>query len=91
MCLHDLIVDELIKNKSLAALIYLIDKGRELELTINSQDYFISRDKAQKYVSLWEGKNEQSFESTERLIENAIILNDSFLHYWNSVQIKALF
>ena len=61
MNLHALIVDELFEKKSLAALIFLIDCGRELELTLNENKCFISCDGSKKYVSLYVNKNEQSF------------------------------
>ena len=40
MCLHDIISKELTEKKSLAALIYLICHGRELEF--EGREYFIS-------------------------------------------------
>lgn len=47
MCLHDIIAEELTDKKSLAALIYLICHGRELEFEIEGKEYFISCDKSQ--------------------------------------------
>ena len=69
MDLYDLIIHELEVKKSLAALIYLIERGRELEFTVNGMEYFLSRDHAAKYVSLWNKHHEQSFDSIEELIE----------------------
>ncbi len=91
MCLHDIIVEELIEKKSLAALIYLICHGRELECEIEGKEYFISCDKSEKYVSLWNNQNEQSFYSVDELIENATIGNSSFLSIWEKSTIKTLF
>ena len=82
MDIHDSIVNELFNKKSLAALIFLIDCGRELEFKMNGKEYFISRDSSKKYVSLWENKNEQSFESVLELIENATIENICFFAAW---------
>ena len=42
MCLHDIIAEELTEKKSLAALIYLICHGRELEFEFEGKKYFIS-------------------------------------------------
>lgn len=89
--LHDLIVTELLEQKSLAALIYLINSGRELEFNVNDKQYFISRDKAEKYVSIWDKINEQSFDSVAELIENAIIGDKPFLSVWKDVEIETLF
>ena len=75
MHIHDLIVNELFNQKSIAALIFLIDCGRELEFKIKGKEYFISCDNSKKYVSLWENKNEQSFDSVLELIKNATIEN----------------
>lgn len=82
MCLHDIVAEELTDKKSLAALIYLICHGRELEFEIEGKEYFISCDKSQKYVSLWNNQNEQSFDSVDELIENALIENRAFLSIW---------
>lgn len=91
MCLHELIVDEFERTKSLSALIYLIDKGRELEFSLHGKRYFISCDKSQKYVSLWNNQNEQSFNSVEELIENAVISNSTLLSVWPEIQIEIIF
>ena len=91
MCLHDRIVGELIEKRSLAALIFLLDRGRELEIEVNGKEYFISCDNAEKYVSIWQGKSEQSFDSVCELIENAKIENQPFLSLWEKVRIKTLF
>lgn len=89
--LHDIITDELLDKKSLAALIYLIDSGRELEFTINGKQYFISCSNSNKYVSLWHKENEQSFDSVYQLIENSIIENKSFISLWEAIEINELF
>lgn len=91
MCLHELIVDEFERSKSLSALIYLIDNGRELEFSLYGKKYFISCDKSQKYVSLWDNQNEQSFNSVEELIENAVISNSALLSVWPEIQIETIF
>lgn len=91
MDLHDLIVKELEQTKSLAALIYLIDHGRELEFSLYGKEYFISRDKSRKYVSFWENQNEQSFDSMEELIGSAVIANSPFISVWPEIQIGIIF
>lgn len=91
MVLHDLIVQELVNTKSLAALIFLIERGRELEFSYNGREYFISRSRAQRFVSLWDRQNEQSFDSVEELIGNAVIGNQSLMSVWKDVNIETLF
>lgn len=91
MGLHDIIANELTEKKSLAALIYLISEGRELEFEAEGRGYFISRHKSKKYVSLWDNHSEQSFDSVEELIENAAIENASFLSMWEKAAIQTLF
>ena len=91
MDIHDLIVNELFDEKSLAALIFLIDCGRELEFKIKGKEYFISCDTSKKYVSLWENKNEQSFDSVLELIKNATIENMCFLTAWEQAELEYLY
>ncbi len=91
MCLHDLIADEFARTKSLSALIYLIERGREVQFSFRGKEYFISNDKSQKYVSLWEGQNEQSFDSVEALLEHAALANSALLSVWPEVQIGTVF
>lgn len=91
MHVHDLIVNELFDKKSLAALIFLIDFGRELELNMNEKKYFISRSGSNNYVSLWENQKEQSFESVLELIENATIENMCFLSAWEQMELEYLY
>lgn len=91
MHVHDLIVNELFDKKSLAALIFLIDFGRELELNMNEKKYFISRSGSNNYVSLWENQKEQSFESVLELIENATIENMCFLSVWEQMELEYLY
>jgi len=88
---HDLIVNELFEKKSLAALIFLIDCGRELELNMNGNKCFISCDGSKKYVSLYVNKMEQSFDSVAELITNAIIADMSFLTAWEQAELEYLF
>ncbi len=89
--MHDLIVAEFERTKSLAALIYLIDRGRELEFSLKWKTYFISCNKSQKYVSLWENQNEQSFDSMEELIENAVISDSALVSVLPEIQIETIF
>ena len=91
ICLHDRIVQELVEEKSLAALIYLICHGRELELEFGGKLYFISRDRSERYASLWDGHNEQSFDSVDALIENAKLEDKTFLSAWKLAKIQTLF
>ena len=88
---YDLIENELFEKKSLAALIFLIDGGRELELDVNGNKCFISCDGSKKYVSLYVNKNEQSFDSVPELINNATIADMSFLAAWEQAKIEYLF
>lgn len=91
MELHDVIVRELTEKKSLASLIDLISQGRELEFEVEGKAYFISCDRSEKYVSLWNNQNEQSFHSMDDLIENAMIEHKPFLSVWEKAEIQTLF
>ena len=91
MDLHDRIVRELLEHKSFAALIWLIECGRELEFSVDGVPCFISRSGSEMSVSLWVDGNQQAFDSMEQLIENAVIGQNRFLDIWDSVQIDTLF
>lgn len=88
---HDEMVTALLENKSLAALVYLIDAGRELEFNTYGNTYFISRDKAAKYVSLWKGQAEQSFDHMYDLIEHGRVEGEPFFTVWKESKIETLF
>ena len=87
---HGLIETELFEKKSLAALIFLINCGRELEFGVNGNKCFISCDSS-KYVSLYVNKNEQSFDSVCEMIEYATIANMSFIAAWEQAKLEFLF
>ncbi len=91
MELHDKICAELFEYKSLAALIFLIDSGRELEFTAYGKEYFLSRSNSEKYVSLWENSNKQSFDSVYELISHATVSDKPFIDAWDDVKLTTLF
>lgn len=91
MDLHDIFVRELIEKKSLAALHYLINAGRELEFKVNGKDFFLSRSGSSQVVSLWAGKAEQSFDSMEELLKSSVVDGCRFLSIWNQAEIGVLF
>lgn len=91
MGLHDRIAEELDQTKSLAALIWLVERGRELEFSVEGKGYFLSRSKAEQYVSLWDSKTEQSFDTVEQLLENAAIGGRPFLDAWKDAKIETIF
>ena len=90
MNLHDLIAKELFEKKSLAALVWLIDRGRELESVCAGKECFLSRYNSARYVSVWYGKEEQDFETVEQLIENAVLDSRPFLAAWPDAEITGL-
>jgi len=89
--IHDLIADELLQQKSLAALIYLMDCGRELEFTVAGTKCFISRSNSSRKVSLWVNKDEQAFEHMESLINASTIKGMPFLEAWPCAVLPTLF
>lgn len=91
MELHDRIVEELDRTKSLSALIWLVERGRELEFSVGEKTYFLSRSRAEKYVSLWDSQREQSFDSAEELLENALVSELPFLTAWENARIETIF
>jgi len=91
MNVHDMIIHELEQTKSLAALVYAVERGREVEFTTGGTGYFLSRHKSQKAFSLWDDRTEQSFDSMEELIENAEIPGRPFLAAWRDANITTIF
>ena len=89
--LYERIENELLKQKSLAALIYLLESGRELECEIGGEIYFITKSNSPQYISLWHNGTEQSFESIEELLENAVLAGETFLRLWDKMNIVTLF
>ena len=89
--LYERIEKELLEQKSLAALIYLLDNGRELECELNGEIYFITKSNSPKYVSLWHNNTEQSFKSIEELLTKAVLGEEKFLSLWQQMQIITLF
>ena len=88
---HDSAIAALFEQKSLDALRYLIDHGRELEFSYAGENYFISRSNAQKYVSLWGNGTQQSFDSVPTLIDNATLQQTPFRTAWMLVVLQYLF
>lgn len=91
MELHEIIENELLEQKSLSALIWLINNGREFEFKHKDTSCFITRDLSLKFVSLWVDKKEQSFDSMEELLRSANINGIPFIKAWEDIQISFLF
>lgn len=90
--LHDCIENELKENKSIAALIYLVNHGREVEFRLHDNTLgFISCSKSLKYVSLWYDGKEQAFESIELLLTESKIKGNDFISRWNEIFISYIF
>ena len=88
---YDEMVTALLEEKSLKALVYLIDNGRELEFMSGEHTYFISKDKAAKYVSLWKKEHEQSFDHMYDLIEHVKVEGQPFFKVFKESEICTLF
>lgn len=91
MNMHDKMAKELFDNKSLKALSYLIEHGRELEFEYDNKICFISRDNSRGSVSIWVEKEEQYFDSMEELIEKTKINNFSFEEIWRTSELNILY
>jgi len=88
---HDNLTNELFQYHSLAALIYLINIGRELEFSYKDIKCFISKSGSTKTVSLWISEDEQAFDSIEALIENAVICNQVLIRIFHNTTLETLF
>lgn len=81
---HDAMVLALVDEKSLDALLWLVEHGREVEFTADGVSCFISH--RQSYVALWIGQEERRFPSTAVLIEDS-----TFLTAWERAQVETVF
>ena len=91
MNMHDKMAKELFDNKSLNALSYLIENGRELEFEYDKKICFLSKDNSSGFVSIWVEKKEQYFDSMEQLIEKAEINKVSFEEIWEESELNILY
>ena len=88
--IHDIIVEELFELHSIASLMWLIDRGREVDLQYNGKEGFISKSGSSKTVSLWLDGTEQAFESTEQLMDYATVGGDHLKSIWKCVRLVNL-
>lgn len=88
---HALLEKALFEEKSLTALMALIEAGRELEFRHKNTQGFISCDGAQKTVSLWISGKEQSFTSMRALVEHAVLPEGRFASLFQEIEIETLF
>ena len=89
--MHDLIVDELYDKKSIAAFIWLISHGRELEMSYEGQSFFITSDGSKDNVSMWIDKKEYSFTSVEDMLQLGEIMEHKLIDIWNDIKLGTLF
>ena len=88
---HDQIENALFETKSLEALAYLLDAGRELEFSYHGAMGFISCSGSKSGVSLWMNRTEQSFADIMELMDHAMIEGRAFRSAWNEIEIETLF
>jgi len=91
MILHGYMEDELCDKKSLGALIYLLEKGREFEFSYKENLCFVSRTETKKEISLWVDKKEYAFDNFDELAESKIFENKSLLDIWVDIEVEYLF
>ncbi len=89
--IHNFIQNEFLQNKSVSALVWLVDKGREIEFSYMGNQYFISKSNSCSYVSLWDKDYEQGFTSVEMLWEFAEIGEERLQLVWENIEIDTLF
>lgn len=89
--IHGKMQKELLENKSVAAFLFLIPQGRELELSYNGTGAFVSMDSSKSAVSLWCANEEQAFEGIEELLGNAVIDGRRLIEIWDEITLDTLF
>ena len=88
---HDRAAEALFGTKSLDALKFLIDNGRELEFMFDGTKYFLSRSSSAQYVSIWGNGNQQCFCSMDMLIESATLNQIPFSVAWKKAELSFLY
>ena len=88
---HDQASKMLFETKSLDALKFLIANGRELEFVYDGAACFLSRSSSSQDVSLWCDGIQQSFDSMDALIENAVLNQTPFSDAWEKAELSFLF
>lgn len=88
---HDLAAQDLYESKSLDALAFLLEQGRELEFSFRGKSYFLSLFHSEKHVSLWCGGSQQSFDSMAQLFAHAALDGVPFRIAWEEAQLDYLF
>lgn len=91
MNIHDYFADELFEKKSMAACYFLIKSGRELEFVCNDKECFISSDGSCKKYSLWVDNVEQTFESIDDMMLEAVIGDKKLYEAWPDIVLIGLF
>lgn len=88
--LHDLIVEELSNKKSIAALIFLINAGRELEFSFDGIEFFISGHTKGQGIELAQSNHAEHFEDMHKLICCSTLASVPFIDAWPNVILNCL-
>ncbi len=91
MDLHDVMIAKLTEQKSLSALCWLIDHGREIEFLYRQTECFLSARCQSDLVSFFTDGQEQTFKTIEICLSQAQINGIPFLQAWQEVQIRTIF
>ncbi|MDQ0360619.1 hypothetical protein [Breznakia pachnodae] len=87
--LHKLLTTELLQNHSIAALMQLIEMGREIELRYN--DEVISITRLNDKLILADNDNSLYFDDVWSLVIKGEVGEGYFVNYWNKMSVKVLF
>ena len=89
--LYDIIVNELYNHKTIAALLFLLDNGRELSFLYKDIEYSITWKNKLLYLDNENHDNVQIFSNSWELVENSKIEKYKFLEVWNEIKLLTLF
>lgn len=81
---HDAMTEALAEDKSLGALVWLVEHGREVEFRADGVLCFLSQ--THGGISLWVGQVQRSFPSAE-----ALIRDEDFLALWNRAVVETIY
>ena len=88
--LYDTIVSELWEKHSLSSLIFLLDRGRELNFLYSGEKCGIFRHE-KKWILSGKSIGNQEFETALDLISYSNFNGKEFFEVWEDIEIKVLF
>ncbi|OGO86089.1 MAG: hypothetical protein A2Y24_04415 [Clostridiales bacterium GWE2_32_10] len=89
--LYDIIINELYEDKSISALLYLLEGGRELSFRYENEEFSVTRDKERFYLNSQDSKKSQIYVDAWQLIEKGQVHGKKFMDIWKDIELLTLY